>query len=183
MADCHLVSHARLNQPQCNRWFWLARLDSHHRVALYNSLSNLMFNFRGTSHGPYTVASVPGSLLIKRGEESLVTSAGKVVDFRCLALAVPIRLQNETTCTHDILSTQQKIVNSINADYNSKVGEKQFLGVQKGRKSRESKIEVHCGWFVGPIRSPYFIAPSLHVQSVSRNSTELRIPRGQRAKL
>ena len=50
----------------------------------------------------------------KRGElgESLVTSVGKVVDFRRLALAVPIRLQNETTCTRDILSTQQKIVNS-----------------------------------------------------------------------
>ena len=46
------------------------------------------------------------------GGESLVTSAGKVVDFRRLALAVPIRLQNETTCTRDILSTQQNIVNS-----------------------------------------------------------------------
>ena len=36
----------------------------------------------------------------------------KVVDFRRLALAVPIRLQNKTTCTRDILLTQQKIVNS-----------------------------------------------------------------------
>ena len=68
VADSHLVSQARLNQPQCNRWFWLARLDSHHRVALYNSLSNLMFNFRGASHGPYTVASVPDSLLEGRRE-------------------------------------------------------------------------------------------------------------------
>ena len=46
------------------------------------------------------------------GGESLVTSAVKVVDFRRLAVAVPIRLQNETMCTRDILSTQQKIVNS-----------------------------------------------------------------------
>ena len=62
--------------------------------------------------------------------------------FRRLALAVLIRLQNETTCTRDILSTQQKIVNSISADYNSKVGEKQFSGVRKRRKSRESKFTV-----------------------------------------
>ena len=31
------------------------------------------------------------------GGESLVTSVGKVVNFRRLGLAVPIRLQNETT--------------------------------------------------------------------------------------
>ena len=42
-------------------------------------------------------------------ERAWITSAGKVVDFRHLALAVPIRLQNETTCTCDILSTQQNI--------------------------------------------------------------------------
>ena len=47
------------------------------------------------------------------GGESRVTSAEKAVDFCCLALAVPIKLQNETTCTRDnILSTQRKIVNS-----------------------------------------------------------------------
>ena len=66
----------------------------------------------------FSVASSPGSLLKNGGGggggggESLVTSAGKVVDFHRLALAVPIRLQNGTTCTRDILSTQQKIVNS-----------------------------------------------------------------------
>ena len=26
--------------------------------------------------------------------------------------------------------------------------------MRKGRKSRESKIEVHCSWFVGPSHSP-----------------------------
>ena len=58
-------------------------------------------------------ASFPGSLLEKRGGgESLVTSAGEVVDFRHLALAVPTRLQNEIMFTRDILSTQQKIVYS-----------------------------------------------------------------------
>ena len=45
------------------------------------------------------------------GRKSLVTLVGKVIDFHCLALAVPITLQNETMCTRDILSTQQKIVN------------------------------------------------------------------------
>ena len=50
-------------------------------------------------------------------------------------------------------------------------------------KSRESKIEVHCGRFAGLARSPYFIAPSLHVQSASQNSAELRMPWGWRAKL
>ena len=47
-------------------------------------------------------------------------------------------------------------------DYTSKVDEKQFLDVRKGRKSRESKIEVHCGQFAGQAHSPYFTAPSLH---------------------
>ena len=50
----------------------------------------------------------------------------------------------------------------ISTDYTSKVGEKQFLDVQKGRKSTESKIEVHCGRFAGQARSPYLTAPSLH---------------------
>ena len=40
--------------------------------------------------------------------KTLVTFARKVVDFQRLALAVPIRLQNEATCTHDIFSTQSK---------------------------------------------------------------------------
>ena len=46
------------------------------------------------------------------GGESLVTSVGKGVNFQCLALAVPIRLQTEATCTRDTLSIQQNIVNS-----------------------------------------------------------------------
>ena len=107
------------------------------------------------------------------GGESLVTSAGKVVDFRRLALAEPIRLHNETTCTRDILSTQQKLSTRKSVDYSSKVGEKQFPDVRKGRKSSDSKNEVLCSWFAGPTRSPYFAAPSLHVQSASRNLTEL----------
>ena len=117
----------------------------------------------------------------------LVISVGKVVDFYRLAVAVPIRLQNEITCTHDILSTQQKIVNSkselISVDYTLKVGEKQFSDVQKRHKSRESMIKVCCSWFAGQTCSPYFAAPTLHVQSVSRNSTQLRMPRIQGAKL
>ena len=40
--------------------------------------------------------------------ESLVTSIGKVVDFRHLILVVPIILQSEITFTCDILSAQQK---------------------------------------------------------------------------
>ena len=60
-------------------------------------------------------------------------------------------------------------------DYTSKAGEKQFSDVWKRRKSRESKIKVPYSWFAGLTRSPYFAAPSLHVQSASQNSTELRM--------
>ena len=43
-----------------------------------------------------TPSLVPRLSPQKTGEgESLVTSAGKVLNFHCLALAVPIRLQNE----------------------------------------------------------------------------------------
>ena len=58
------------------------------------------------------LASSPGPLLKNGGGESLVTSTRKVVDFCHLALAVPIRLQNETTVTRDISSTHQNTVNS-----------------------------------------------------------------------
>ena len=34
------------------------------------------------------------------------------MEFQCLALAVPIRLQNETTCTRDIFPPRAKVVNS-----------------------------------------------------------------------
>ena len=91
---------------------------------------------------------------------------------------------------HVYTSTQKKIVNSkmsnelISVDYTSKGGEKQFLDVRKGRKSRESKNKVRCSWFAGPTHSPYIdgAPPSLHVQSASRNSTELRMPWRQGAK-
>ena len=56
------------------------------------------------------LASSLGPLLKNGGGESLVTSTRKVVDF--CHLAVPIRLQNETTVTCDISSTQQNIVSS-----------------------------------------------------------------------
>ena len=46
------------------------------------------------------------------GGESFVTSVEKVVDFWHLALAVPLRLQNEAMCICGILPTQQKIINS-----------------------------------------------------------------------
>ena len=74
------------------------------------------------------VASFPGSLLKNGGGDGLLTPGGKVVDFHRLGLVVPIRLQNETTCTRDILSTQQKncqLENKlVSIDYTSKVGEK-----------------------------------------------------------
>ena len=99
-------------------------------------------------HSQDFLASFPGSLLKTRKGRSLVTSVGKVVDFRCLVLAVPIRLQNRTTCTRDIcpLSKNCQLENElISADYTSKVSEKQFSGVWKEHKSRESKNKVHCG--------------------------------------
>ena len=73
--------------------------------------------------------------------ESLVTSVGKVVDFWHLALAVPIRLQNKTTCTRDILSTQQKIVNLklISTDCTSKVDENSFQMCGRGASPESSR--------------------------------------------
>ena len=60
-------------------------------------------------------------------------------------------MQNQTTFTCDILSTQHEIVNPKMNYYTSKVGEKQFSDVQKGYKSKTSKIEfmVVClqDWF------------------------------------
>ena len=80
----------------------------------------------------------------------MVASGRKVVDFRCLGLAVPIRLQKETTCTRDILSTQQKncqLRNEfVSVDYTSRVGEKQFSNVRKSRKFRDSNIKACCSW-------------------------------------
>ena len=60
---------------------------------------------------------------------------------------------------------------------------KQFLDVRKRRKSTESKIKVCCSWFAGSHCSPYFAALSLHVQSASRNSTQLQMPWRRGAKL
>ena len=72
------------------------------------------------------------------GGESLVTF---------LPLAVPIRLQYETTCTHNNLSTQQNLLTGkwtyISADYTSKVGEKQFLcGRDASPESLRSKFTL-----------------------------------------
>ena len=67
--------------------------------------------------------------------------------------------------------------------YTSKIGEKQFSDVRKRLKLRESKFKVCCSWFAGLIRSPYFVALSLHLQSVSRKSTQLWMPRRWGAKL
>ena len=88
---------------------------TNHSQHLFSGSAVLTFCF---SQGLASISDHPPSLVPRLspqkrgGGESLVTSAGKVVDFRRLALAVPIRLQNETTCTRDILSTQQKIVDS-----------------------------------------------------------------------
>ena len=86
-------------------------------ILSHDALHHCLSSNSSLENGKRELASSPGSLLKNggggggEGGESLVTSAGKVVDFRRLALAVPIRLQNETTCTRDILSTQQKIIN------------------------------------------------------------------------
>ena len=94
---------------------------------------------------------------------------GKVVDFRQLAQAVPIRLQINTMCTRNTFFHSAKIVNSlISIDGTSKVGEKQFSDVRKGCKSRESKIEAHCSQFAGLVCSPYFAAPDFIFTKLNR---------------
>ena len=94
------------------------------------------------------VALSPDSLLKNGGRREPGNIQGKVVDFRHHALVDPIRLQNESTYTRDILSTQQKncqLENElVSLDYTSKVGERQFLDVRKRCKSRESKIKFTC---------------------------------------
>ena len=94
-----------------------------------------------TALAPVSLASSPGSLLKNgrggggEGGESLVTSVGKVVDIWHLALAVPIRLQNETRvhmtfCTlSKKLSTRDEL---ISADYTSKVDKKTVFGCAEG---------------------------------------------------
>ena len=70
-----------------------------------------------------TLASSPTK---RRGRESWVTSVGKAVDFRHLALAVPIKLQNETMCTrHSVYSAKNcQFKNElVRIDYPLKVGE------------------------------------------------------------
>ena len=96
------------------------------------------------------------------GGESLVTPAGKVVDFWRLAQVVPVRLQNETTCTRDIPSTQQKL-STPKRTYTAQTTpqalvKKQFSDVQKdsfrmcvnhikfavsGRKNASKQASIH----------------------------------------
>ena len=108
------------------------------------------------------------------GGESLVTSSGRVVDFQRLALVVPIRLQNETTCTHDILSTK---MSTRKWTYKCKLHLKSWWKIVFGcAEGGGGAQNGHCSWFAGPTHLPYFTAPSLHVQSASWNSTELQMP-------
>ena len=121
-----------------------------------NELKHWVVHLENASSSyPVSPASL-SSLSSKKGGESLVASAGKVVDFQRLALVVPIRLQNKSMCTRPLskkLSTRKCQMNElISVDYTSKGGEKQFLDVRKGRKSRESKNKVRCSW---PTHSPY----------------------------
>ena len=89
---------------------WRGRGMATDKVKLTKCQINLVGRYQ--FHSQDFLASFTGSLLKTREGRSLVTSVGKVVDFRCLVLAVPIRLQNGTVCTCDILSIQQKIVNT-----------------------------------------------------------------------
>ena len=80
------------------------------------------------------------------GGESLVTFTGKVVDFHHLALVVPIRLQNKTMCTCDILSTQQKVRKSkMNLWHRLHLEGKQCSDLQKRHKSREDSLDLLPG--------------------------------------
>ena len=52
------------------------------------------------------------SLVTRLSPHKEVTSGKEVIDFLCLALAVPIRLQNETMC-RSVVSGQFTITHSI----------------------------------------------------------------------
>ena len=107
----------------------------------------------------------------------MVTSVGKLVDLLWWYQS-DCRMK---PCVHVtfVHSTKKRQLKNelVSVDYTSKVGEKQFSNVRKRHKFRESKIKGCCSWLAGPTRSPYFAAPSLHVKSVSRNLTELPMPR------
>ena len=53
----------------------------------------------------------------------------------------------------------------MSMDYISKVGEKQFSDVRKGRKSKESKIEVHYSWLLNDNPLPHCLF-TVHVFSL-----------------
>ena len=134
------------------------------------------------------LASSPGSLLKNKGEER---EPGNICGKSCW-LPPPcsggtnqIVERNHVYTWHFVQSAKNcQLENElVSIDYTSKVGKKQFSDGWKSRKSRESKIKVCCNWFAGPTHSPYLAAPSLHVQSVSRNSTQLWMPRRRGAKL
>ena len=87
-----------------------------------------------------------------------------------LTLALPIRLQNETTFTRHFVHSAKRwqLENElVSTDYPSKVGEKQLSDVRKGCKFNKPKIKVHCSLFVRPAHSAYFIASSLLVKHAS----------------
>ena len=118
------------------------------------------------------------------GGESLVTSTVKAVDFRRLGLAVPIRLQNEITCSRNLfqrhcqcalhalnkhthvcgvlykLTTQDE---RANADYTPTVGKTQLSSVREGHRTEESSVTFYYGWFAGSATSSFIAARRISV--------------------
>ena len=113
----------------------------------------------------------------------MVTSAGKAVDLYATLLWGYQSDGRTKPHVHNILSTQQNIVNSNKCiDYTSKVSEKQFLDVRKRCHPESPRIKFCCSWFAGPTRLLYFVALILHARSATWNSTQLQMPRRQGVK-
>ena len=156
-------------------------VDTKHRLALFPGLPHFYFLFVFRINTQERIALSPGSPQ-KWGEPGNICGKGCQLPPPCSGGTNQIAELNHVYMWHFVHSAKkmstQKWTYSIG--YTLKVGEKQFLDV---RKRSKSEIKVCCSWFVGPTHSPYSAAPSLHVQSESRNSTHLQMPRRRGAKV
>ena len=115
-----VACHAPSRKGSGNCWALSLLPDPPRRKAsLVNSFVARGYNVIGWCGNYPTRTELPYCTLVttlspqregRGGEERLVTSTGKCVNFHRFAPAVPITLPNGTSCTCDILFIQQKIV-------------------------------------------------------------------------
>ena len=93
----------------------------------------------------WQLASFPGSLLKNGGKREPGDTHSKSCDFWCLALVVPIRWQNETTCTrHSVHSAKNfQLKNELITQTTPQtLVKKQFSNVQKDTSPERLRSKV-----------------------------------------